>query len=133
MTKETAKNTALLNRLMTANEDITTKHKVERLGLTIELRGLRTKEINKIRQSATYQEVGKEPFVDEQELMETMLKEAIVGPAELFDEELWKHYEVNSISGLLESMLLAGEYQSLLLSFSEVNGISADEIEEAKN
>lgn len=131
----TVKNEALLSRLMTANEDITEVVTIDRLGLDIEVKALLADDVNRIKAQATYPDPKRkgEKIVNEDELNAALLNEAVVGPAELFDKELHKHYEVDNVGDLLEKILLLGEIAQVANTFANINGLSDEDIEQAKN
>ena len=124
----------LLDSLMAKKQDKTTKVKVDSVkGLTITLKALTPNEIKDLRQRATYPgEKGKE-VVNETELNELLVNASIVGPKELFDEEVLKANEVKNVGELLASRLTIGEYQHLMQEFTKINGLNDKEIEDAKN
>jgi len=124
----------LLDSLMAKKQDKTTKVKVDSVkGLTITLKALTPNEIKDLRQRATYPgDKGKE-VVNETELNELLVNASIVGPKELFDEEVLKANDVKTVGDLLASRLTIGEYQHLMQEFTKINGLNDKEIEEAKN
>lgn len=124
----------LLDSLMAKKQDKTTKVKVDSVkGLTITLKALSPNEIKDLRQRATYPGDNGKEFVNEAELNELLVNASIVGPKELFDEEVLKANDVKTVGDLLASRLTIGEYQHLMQEFTKINGLNDKEIEEAKN
>ena len=124
----------LLDSLMAKKQDKTTKVKVDSVkGLTITLKALTPNEIKDLRQRATYPGDNGKEVVNETELNELLVNASIVGPKELFDEEVLKANEVKNVGELLASRLTIGEYQHLMQEFTKINGLNDKEIEEAKN
>lgn len=125
----------LLSRLLAAGDDVKDTVTFERIGLTIELKALRAHEVNSIRASATYPDPKKKggKFINEEEVNQQLIEKAIVGPAELFSDEVKKHYGAKGINDVIEGILLVGEIQRLSEKLAELNGVSNKDVEDAKN
>lgn len=134
MTKEKVNND-LLTRLMTADAEVKDFYEVERLGLKIELKALRANEVNELRVASTYPDPKRagRKVVNEEEFNQAVMEKAIVGPAELYDESLRKHYGAKNVGDVLDAILLVGELGGLQRKMQEINGISTTDIEDAKN
>lgn len=128
-------NENLLARILAAGDEVKDSVHFERIGLTIELKALRANEVNAIRASATYPDPNKKggKIIDEQEVNKQLIEKAITGPEELFSDEVKKHYGAKDVNEVIENILLLGETQKLSQALSELNGVSSDDVEDAKN
>lgn len=125
----------LLAKLLSAGEDVTDKVHIERIGFDIEIKALRQADVNAMRAKSTYADPknkGKK-IVNEEELNLALIEEAVVGPSELFSDELKKHYGTTSLAETLDKVLLVGEMAKLGEAIGKLNGVSQDDIDSAKN
>lgn len=132
-TKKETVSTNLLDVLMTAGDEVRGTVNIPRLGLDIELKAMHVRDANALRARCIYPGKNGKKELNEEEFNAEMLKATVVGPAELFDEKLAKHYGAKHVGEVLDAILLTGELQAVTVKLQELNGISDEDVQSAKN
>lgn len=123
----------LLDVLLQAAEDVKGSVHIERLGMDVELKALHVTDVQALRAKCSYPGDNGKLTLNAEEFNEELVNAAVVGPKELFDAKLLKHHKAKHTSDLLNTILLIGEMQLIMQATQELNGVSKQSVDAAKN
>lgn len=118
-----------LDAFLKADMNVTKKVELKRLGIEIEVKGLDTKQVNRLRAQATFNgEINEDIFGS------LLVAKACVN-MDFGDKKMLEHYEASDAADCVEKALLAGELAKLSQAVSEASGFDnlEGQVKAAKN
>lgn len=117
--------TAFLNADLEATKTV----ELKRLGVEIEVKGLSTEKVNKLREQATFGD-----NIDDQKFSALLIARACVN-LDFSDTKMLEHYDATDAADCVQKALLAGELVKLSQAVLEASGFDdlAEQVKAAKN